>query len=292
MLQAKSGCFISRDKLITAVGVLDGGVTMFQVEHQISEFGDVLCPHESHPCRKATDSSGNDWITVCCAGFMVDVGFQVFDYLGYDWDLYITPDNFYGGYKNCTDPEDSWSCHWNGMVGELLQGRADLALGLLTHTSQRMQIIDFTENVLTTNMAIAVRTEPEELEFVNWEFIQSLDWTLMSVLPLNLFIACCCMFMMEKILNSSEILRLRYPKKEAFSYGAGLTFQRDLAGKTPDNWAARIVAISYAVALTIIMSTYMANLTATNIVSDLSAIQGLKDKKVGYFDFFGVVKVS
>ena len=31
---------------------------------------------------------------------------MMFDYLGYDWTMYLVPDGFYGGYDNCTDYND------------------------------------------------------------------------------------------------------------------------------------------------------------------------------------------
>lgn len=37
---------------------------------------------------------------------MIDVAELMFDYLGYDWTLYLVPDGFYGGYDNCTDYND------------------------------------------------------------------------------------------------------------------------------------------------------------------------------------------
>ena len=168
-------------------------------------------------------------------------------------------------------------------MNELISDRADVALAPLTATSHRIRVIDFTEHIVTTNIAVLTRNEREELEFINWEFLSSLDWTLLLALLITLFIVCSALFtvewLMRKIMRNFKTTD-RYPTREAFSYGAGLTFQRDLAGKTPNRWATRIIAISYAVALTIIMSTYTANLTATNIADATNDFKGLKDEKV------------
>ncbi|MEO0688154.1 MAG: hypothetical protein AAFY76_24625, partial [Cyanobacteria bacterium J06649_11] len=268
--------------MVRVTGLLSEEV--FLTEHQISKFGTVICKLNTHSCLIPLDKEGKSWTKKCCGGFLVELSLMIFQRLGYTWSLKITPDGFFGSFENCTSPDDYRTCDWTGMINELVQDRADLALGLLTDTSQRMQVVDFTENVLTTTNGIAIRMEQEELSFINWKFLQSLDWTLLSTLPFKLILICCCLFIAERIVNKRQFLPLKYNKREAFSYGAGLTFQRDLAGKTPNFWAARLVAISYAVSLTIIMSTYMANLTATNVSLDLSNdFKGMSDEKVYNF---------
>ena len=303
-LSQSQSCVFKEKPVIRAVTVFDSFFTV-EVEAELSELGNTVCIGGSVPCRKVVEESTNNpngspqrWTVTCCAGYLVDIGKQIFDHLGYDWTLYVTPDNLYGSFANsaCFGDTDGVTnhteCEWNGMVNELIKGRADVALGALTPTSQRVRVVDFaTENIIITHLVVAYRYKPEELHFVNWKFLQSLDWTLLVSLQVTLIVVCCALFIVEYFLRrmksrgkhsegSSSIGK--YPTREAFSYGAGLTFQRDLAGKTPDRWSARIIAISYAVALTIIMTTYTANLTATNISKAQSDFKGLKDAKVCY----------
>lgn len=169
------------------------------------------------------------------------------------------------------------------MVNELREGRADIAIAAMTMTEARLSVIDFTENILVTKLAVALRNEQEHLPFINLKFVESLDWSLILALVVNSGILFVVMYALNHFLRYYHPRSNKYPIKEAFSYGAGLTFQRDLAGKTPDDWSARIVAIAYAVALTIIMSTYMANLTATNVLAETySDFKVMKDQKVRF----------
>eukprot|EP00111_Clytia_hemisphaerica_P021254 TCONS_00062572-protein len=278
MKHKKTRCSKKYKSIIRAVSIIDSPY-LVETPHEVSEFGNTVCKEGSFPCRKATDDVGNSWVIRCCAGYVIDVAEMMFDYLGYDWTLYLVPDGF-TNYNDVTD------CVWNGLVDELISDRADVALAPLTATSHRIRVIDFTEHIITTNIAVVSRNKPEELEFINWEFLKSLDWTLLLALLITLLIVCSALFTVEWLMR--KMMRNfkktgRYPTREAFSYGAGLTFQRDLAGKTPNRWATRIIAISYAVALTIIMSTYTANLTATNIADATNDFKGLKDEKV-HFD--------
>ena len=232
-------------------------------------------------CYKSSNNSHQTWTLICCAGINADLAASLFEATRQKWILYVAPDNFYGGFSNCTNPEDPTTCQWNGMVNEIREGRADIAIAAMTMTEARLSVIDFTENILVTKLAVALRNEQEDLPFLNLKFIESLDWSLIVALVVNSGILFAVMYVLNHFLRHFHPRSSKYPIKEAFSYGAGLTFQRDLAGKTPDDWSARIVAISYAVALTIIMSTYMANLTATNVLAETySDFKVMKDQKV------------
>ena len=261
------------------------GGSLFEVTHKFSEReNEIVCEiHNSYPCSKPLDRSGKAWTLTCCAGIVVELASKVFEKAGYNWVLYIAPDGSYGGYRNCSNPNEPTTCQWNGMVNELREGRADIAIMAMTITEARLSVMDFTEDIFVTRIAIALKNNPEKLTFFNWKFVQSLDVSLLTGISVNLLLLFGALYFLEKIASLFNPISKRYPIKESFSYGAGLTFQRDLAGKTPDNWSARTVAISYAVALTIIMSTYMANLTATNVVTESHAdFRGLYDEKVIY----------
>ena len=78
------------------------------------------------------------------------------------------------------------------------------------------------------------------------------------------------MFIFENLMYcisrlGSKYIYIYYPFREGLSYIGGIVFQRDLAGKAPLNWSARTLSIIYAVGMTIIMTSYTANLTARNI---------------------------
>ena len=278
MVEQKSKCTSHNRRTIRVTGLVEQSFLM-EAQYQISESGSIICQPGAHTCYKPLDKNGTSWQRICCAGYLIEVGEKLFELLGYDWILYLVPDNSYGTYSNCLSPINSTDCEWNGLVNEIYQGRAELAMAVLTSTSQRITVVDFTENILINQIAIAVKEEAEENKFINWDFVKSLDWTLLVALLVALGLVCSMLYMFEKILNPFKHHK-HYPSEEAFSYGAGLTFQRDLAGKTPNRWSSRILAIIYAVALTIIMTTYTANLTATNIIEGKNNFKGIKDEKV------------
>ena len=53
-----------------------------------------------------------------------------------EYELYLAPDGEYG--------EKDEAGNWNGVVGELVSGRADIGLAALNVMAEREKVIDFT----------------------------------------------------------------------------------------------------------------------------------------------------
>ncbi|XP_066926336.1 glutamate receptor ionotropic, NMDA 3A-like [Clytia hemisphaerica] len=280
--EARQRCTKRNRKTLKVVGILldDNMFTLPVQKKQLT--GELVCGERQYLCLIPKDGA-KSWEKHCCAGFMIDAALEMFQEVGFDWELYAVPDSKFGAYSNCTDVEDHSTCQWNGVVRELKEGRADVAITGLTITHPRLQVIDFTEEIFLTRLGMALGNRPKKLKFLNWKFIESIDSNLMIALVIILPVFCYTTYMMEKITSKFDDSSTSnpYTLENSFTYGAGLTFQRDLVGKTPIYWSARLLSICYAVALMIIMSTYTANLTASTVLSDRYAnFKGMYDEKI------------
>ena len=92
--------------------------------------------------------------------------------------------------------------------------------------------------------------------------------------------------------------RQKYSLSESLLYFAGLTFQHDVGGTNPENVSSRLIAIITAMTLIIIMSTYLAVLTANTVTLNIEMpVTGFKDPKViflftssnMYFSFIRII---
>ncbi|XP_077541601.1 glutamate receptor ionotropic, kainate 3-like [Haemaphysalis longicornis] len=88
-------------------------------------------------------------------GFCVSMLERLAEILGFQYQLRVVEDGHFG-----TEPEPG---KWNGMVGELLAGRADLALAPLTMTSRRSAVLDFTAPFMTLGIGLLKARENEAL---------------------------------------------------------------------------------------------------------------------------------
>lgn len=70
-------------------------------------------------------------------GYSVDLVHEISRILGFNYTFKIVPDGRYGSINRQTK-------EWDGMMKELLEQRADLAIADLTITYDREQAVDFT----------------------------------------------------------------------------------------------------------------------------------------------------
>ena len=69
-------------------------------------------------------------------GFLVELIDGISKKLGFSYELKVVSDNKYGTVNA--------SGHWNGMIAEVISGKADMALADLTITTKRLEVVDFT----------------------------------------------------------------------------------------------------------------------------------------------------
>ncbi|XP_067304993.1 glutamate receptor ionotropic, kainate 5 isoform X1 [Pseudorasbora parva] len=82
-------------------------------------------------------------------GFCVDMLRELADTLKFTFHIKLVDDGLYGA------PEPNGS--WTGMVGELINRKADLAVAAFTITSEREKVIDFSKPFMTLGISILYR---------------------------------------------------------------------------------------------------------------------------------------
>ncbi|XP_051812348.1 LOW QUALITY PROTEIN: glutamate receptor ionotropic, kainate 5 [Acanthochromis polyacanthus] len=93
------------------------------------------------------DFQGNDQYE----GFCVDMLREIADILKFSFKIKLVDDGLYGA------PEANGS--WTGMVGELINRKADLAVAGFTITSEREKVIDFSKPFMTLGISILYRVQ-------------------------------------------------------------------------------------------------------------------------------------
>ena len=265
---------------LKVVTILDPPFT-FVKSDSISDTCDV-----GHLCwvfQKQTPESPSQQDTLvgkCCVGFCIDL-LELLKYdLNFDVDLYIVKDSVYGDKVNNT---------WVGMVGDVVNGQADLIMAALTINAQRSEVIDYTGPYMVGGVAIATMIEKSMFPFVNWEAFKPLTGEMWFVTLMIMFVASVLFLITERIVNSKAMMnqgatqhqRSTYNFRQSFLYIGGLAFQRDIGGEQPIYLGSRLIAIAIAAALLVIMSSYTAVLTANKVTHKTKLpIVGFKDQKV------------
>jgi len=85
-------------------------------------------------------------------GYCVDLIDEIAGILGFKYELYPAPNNAYGSFKNG---------EWDGMIRELLDHKADMAIADLTITASRQEVVDFTLPFMNLGISILFKKPGE-----------------------------------------------------------------------------------------------------------------------------------
>uniref|UniRef100_A0A8C6KJX2 Glutamate receptor n=1 Tax=Nothobranchius furzeri TaxID=105023 RepID=A0A8C6KJX2_NOTFU len=83
-------------------------------------------------------------------GYCVDLASEIAKHIGIKYKISIVPDGKYGA-------RDSETKIWNGMVGELVYGKAEIAVAPLTITLVREEVIDFSKPFMSLGISIMIK---------------------------------------------------------------------------------------------------------------------------------------
>ncbi|KAL6032273.1 hypothetical protein STEG23_034867 [Scotinomys teguina] len=83
-------------------------------------------------------------------GYCVDLASEIAKHIGIKYKIAIVPDGKYGA-------RDADTKIWNGMVGELVYGKAEIAIAPLTITLVREEVIDFSKPFMSLGISIMIK---------------------------------------------------------------------------------------------------------------------------------------
>ncbi|XP_055372233.1 glutamate receptor ionotropic, kainate 2 isoform X4 [Condylostylus longicornis] len=197
-------------------------------------------------------------------GFCIDLLRQIAKQVGFQYQIQMVPDNMYGVYN----PD---SKKWNGIVHELMERRADLAVASMTINYARESVIDFTKPFMNLGIGILFKvptSQPTRLfSFMNPLAVEIWLYVLAAYLLVSF-----TLFVMARFspyewnnphpcLQESDIVENQFSISNSFWFITG-TFLRQGSGLNPKATSTRIVGGIWWFFTLIIISSYTANLAA------------------------------
>uniref|UniRef100_A0AAZ3R051 Glutamate receptor n=1 Tax=Oncorhynchus tshawytscha TaxID=74940 RepID=A0AAZ3R051_ONCTS len=212
--------------------------------------------------------SGNDRFE----GYCLDLLKELSNILGFTYEVKLVSDGKYGAQNDKGE--------WNGMVRELIDHIADLAVAPLTITYVREKVIDFSKPFMTLGISILYRkpngTNPGVFSFLN---------PLSPDIWMYVLLACtgvsCVLFVIARFTPyewynphpcnpSSELLENNFTLLNSFWFGVGALMQQG-SELMPKAYSTRIVGGIWWFFTLIIISSYTANLAAFLTVERMDA---------------------
>ncbi|XP_072120549.1 glutamate receptor ionotropic, delta-2-like [Mobula birostris] len=188
-------------------------------------------------------------------GFSMDVLNALSEHLGFKYQIYQAPDNQYGKLLS--------NGKWDGMIGELINKRADIAVSALTITPERENVVDFTGRFMDYTLGFLLKKPEQKVDM--FTCLEPFDLTVWACIIGTLFIIglLVCMFSWVKPspLQIGSVTSTTLYNAAWLVYGSFV--QQGTGGEVPLNTlAVRLLMGFWWLFVFIIISTYTANLTA------------------------------
>ncbi|XP_059150176.1 glutamate receptor 3-like [Physella acuta] len=107
----------------------------------------IITSIEIEPFLKIKEKSGS---SIEYEGFSADLARELAKEVGFNYKFKIVSDGAYGRLEHSNNT-------WNGMIGELIYGVADLAIAPLTITAERERYVDFSKHFMEIGVTIMIK---------------------------------------------------------------------------------------------------------------------------------------
>ncbi|KAF7701179.1 glutamate receptor ionotropic, kainate 1 isoform X3 [Silurus meridionalis] len=205
-------------------------------------------------------------------GYCLDLLKELSNILGFSYEVRLVSDGKYGAQNDKGE--------WNGMVRELIDHIADLAVAPLTITYVREKVIDFSKPFMTLGISILYRkpngTNPGVFSFLNPLTPDIWMYVLLACLGVSCVLFIIARFTPYEWYNphpcnpSSEVMENNFTLLNSLWFGVA-ALMRQGSDQMPKALSTRIVGGIWWFFTLIIISSYTANLAAFLTVERMDA---------------------
>ncbi|KAI3378177.1 hypothetical protein SNEBB_004647, partial [Seison nebaliae] len=222
--------------------------------------------------KNAKNLKGNDRFE----GYIIDLSKKIADIVGFKYRIKLVSDGNYGVKENGK---------WNGMIGELIRGEADMAIAPLTIIADRERVIDFSMPFMSLGISIMIK-KPEKQKPGVFSFMNPLSGDIWICIMIAYAFVTLVLFLVSRFSpyewgadpsRPGQVTNVFTVNNSLwFSMGA---FMRQSIDFCPRSTSGRIVASVWWFFTLIIISSYTANLAAfltiERLVTPINSVEDL-----------------
>ncbi|CAK6969686.1 glutamate receptor ionotropic%2C NMDA 2C-like [Scomber scombrus] len=247
--------------------------------------GTGTCVRNTVPCRRQSNRTesiighSESYTKLCCKGFCIDILKKLSRTIKFSYDLYLVTNGKHGKLVRGT---------WNGMIGEVVYRRADMAIGSLTINEERSEIIDFSVPFVETGISVMVaRSNGTVSPSAFLEPYSPAVWVMMFVMCLTVVAVTVFVFeYFSPVGYNRSLVSAKAPGGPTFTIGKsvwllwGIVFNNSVPIENPKGTTSKIMVLVWAFFAVIFLASYTANLAAFMIQEQyIDTVSGLSDKK-------------
>uniref|UniRef100_A0A3Q3KUN0 Glutamate receptor n=1 Tax=Mastacembelus armatus TaxID=205130 RepID=A0A3Q3KUN0_9TELE len=247
--------------------------------------GTGTCVRNTVPCRRQSNHTesiighSESYTKLCCKGFCIDILKKLSRTIKFSYDLYLVTNGKHGKLVRGI---------WNGMIGEVVYRRADMAIGSLTINEERSEIIDFSVPFVETGISVMVaRSNGTVSPSAFLEPYSPAVWVMMFVMCLTVVAVTVFVFeYFSPVGYNRSLVSAKAPGGPTFTIGKsvwllwGIVFNNSVPIENPKGTTSKIMVLVWAFFAVIFLASYTANLAAFMIQEQyIDTVSGLSDKK-------------
>lgn len=226
---------------------------------------------------KMVDSSQNDH---CCYGFCMDLLNRLADKVNFTFEVHLSEDGSYGSLRRVNGSDMK---RWNGMVGEVIDGKSDLIVAALTINNERAEWIEFSKPFKYQGLTILVKKESSRNSLDS--FLRPFQINLWLLVLLSVHIVAVILYLLDRFSPFGRFKLARKEKEEtalnlssAMWFSWGVLLNSGIGEGTPRSFSARVLGMVWAGFAMIIVASYTANLAAFLVLDRPKAVvSGIDD---------------
>ncbi|XP_046565888.1 ionotropic receptor 25a-like [Haliotis rubra] len=213
------------------------------------------------------------------SGYCIELLDKIADRMSFTYEIYDSPDGLVGSMAS----DGSWS----GLINELIQKRAEIAVGPISVMAERENVVDFTVPYYDL-VGLTILMKKPSFDYSLVKFLSVLDEDVWGCIIGAFFLFSILICVFDKLSpfsyqNSKQEWNGDGPEPRVFSLKEGIWFcmmslTPQGGGETPRALSGRLIAATWWLFGFIIIATYTANLAAFLTVSRLETpIESLDD---------------
>ncbi|KAL9962101.1 hypothetical protein ACROYT_G031173 [Oculina patagonica] len=208
-------------------------------------------------------------------GHCIDLLNELARNLKFTYEIYPSPDGLYGG--------ETENGTWNGMIGELISKRADIAVAAFTITERREKVVDFSVPYMHFTQDLLMKKPSSSGPIDLLQFMNPFDNYVWFATLASLLVISVAVFVLNYFSPYGYKDDNGQGTSEEFSFFNSVWFAlasmlQQGADNTPRSLSGRILAGCYWFCVLILVSTYTANLAAFLTVKNAqNPIHNLED---------------
>ncbi|XP_051794757.1 glutamate receptor ionotropic, NMDA 1a isoform X1 [Acanthochromis polyacanthus] len=241
----------------------------------------VICtgPNETIP----GNLSGRPIVPQCCYGFCIDLLIKLAMTMNFTYEVHLVADGKFGTQERVNNSNKK---EWNGMMGELLGGLADMIVAPLTINNERAQYIEFSKPFKYQGLTILVKKEIPRSTLDS--FMQPFQSTLWLLVGLSVHVVAVMLYLLDRFspfgrfkVNSEEEEEDALTLSSAMWFSWGVLLNSGIGEGAPRSFSARILGMVWAGFAMIIVASYTANLAAFLVLDrPEERITGINDPRL------------